>query len=107
MRASPSIIPCIDENVYLVVDDFGSRGQSWRETDVGDTDWEMVINDLLEGQYKNPVLVVGFNVAKGWSRDCSEQVANELQKRCADQRRELPPSLEEFVSRYAVTAAAK
>ena len=45
---SPSIVPGTDQDVYLVVDDFGSLGQAWRETNVGDTDLEMVICDLLE-----------------------------------------------------------
>jgi hypothetical protein len=60
----------------------------------------MVVDDLLEGQYNNPVLVVGFNVAEGWSRDVSETVAKMLRSRCADQMRELPPYLEDFVFRH-------
>src|SRR5258707_7672271 len=57
MRASPSIVPGgIDRDVYLVLDDFG-MGCAWRETNVEDTDLEAVINDVLEGQYKNPVCV--------------------------------------------------
>ena len=30
---------------------------------------------LLEGQYNSPVRVIGFNVAEGWVRDVSEDVA--------------------------------
>jgi hypothetical protein len=30
---------------------------------------ETVIGELIEGQYCNPVSVVGFNVAEGWCRD--------------------------------------
>jgi hypothetical protein len=101
MSKSPSIVPGIDQDVYLVVDDFGSHGRAWRETDVGETDLDTVVTDLLEGQFYNPVLVVAFNVAQGWCRDVSENVAQELRKRCTDQRRELPPFLEEFVDRHA------
>jgi len=50
MHSSPSIVPGIDQDVYLVVDDFGHHGQSWRESNVGDTDRETVVCDLLEGQ---------------------------------------------------------
>ncbi|XIA63274.1 hypothetical protein ACFIOY_29380 [Bradyrhizobium sp. TZ2] len=72
MRASPSIVPRDDDQ-----DDFGGRlGLAWRETDPGRTDFETVIRDLLDAQYSNPVRVVGFNTAKGWSRDVSEDVAN-------------------------------
>ena len=56
MRASPSIVPGIDRDVYLVLDDFG-LGCAWRETNVEDTDLEAVIDDLWEGQYSNPVCV--------------------------------------------------
>jgi hypothetical protein len=41
-----------------------------------------VIRHLLEGQYSNPVRIVGFNTAEGWSRDVSEDVAKELRSRC-------------------------
>src|SRR5258705_9219712 len=71
---SPSIVPPgNDQDVYLVLDNFGGRiGQSWRETDVGHTDLETLIEDLLEDQYSNPVRIVAFNTAEGWSRDVSE-----------------------------------
>ena len=100
MRSSPSIIPGIDRDVYLVLDDFGRIGWAWRETDVEDTDYETVINDLLEGQFANPVVVIGFNTAEGWSKDVSEDVARELRQRCGAQDRELPDFLQEFVERY-------
>jgi hypothetical protein len=101
MRPSPSIIPSNDQDVYLVLDDYGRIGCAWRETNVEDTALESVVTDLLEGQYSNPVRVIGFNTAEGWSRDVSEDVARELRQRCANQDRELPEFLHEFVERYA------
>jgi hypothetical protein len=92
MHSSPSIVPGIDQDVYLVVDDFGHHGQSWRESNVGDTDRETVVCDLLEGQYINPALVVCFNVAESWCRDVSEEIALELRKRCLDQSETCRPS---------------
>src|SRR4051812_17252040 len=71
MRESPSIVLSNDQDVYLVLDDYGEWGTAWRETDVEDTDLESVITDLVEGQYINPVRVVGFNVSQGWVRDVS------------------------------------
>ena len=99
---SPSIVPPgNDQDVYLVLDDFGGRiGQSWREADVEATRLETVLADLLDGQYSNPVRVIAFNTAEGWSRDVSEDVAHELHRRCAEQARDLPSSLEQFVDRY-------
>jgi hypothetical protein len=105
--SSPSIVPGTDQEVYLVVDDFGHHGQCWRESNVGGTDLESVVNDLLEGQYNNAVLVVAFNVAEGWCRDASENVDGELLQPCAEQDRELPNFLEEFVSRHTGKAKVR
>src|SRR3954452_24398742 len=101
MRRSPSIVPPGgDQDVYLVLDDFGSGlGRAWREADVEHTDLETVITDLLDGQFNNPVRIIAFNVAEGWARDVSEAVADELRELCADHRRDLPFSVQEFVER--------
>ncbi len=101
MRRSPSIVPPgNDQDVYLVLDDFGGRiGQAWRETDVESTRLEAVIADLLDGQYSNPVRVIAFNTAEGWSRDVSEDVAHELRRFCAEMGRDLPAFLQEFPER--------
>jgi hypothetical protein len=74
---------------------------AWRETNVEDTDLEAVIDDLLEGQYGNPVCVIGFNVSEGWVRDVSEAIAQKLRERCAEQNRELPDSVQQFVEQAA------
>jgi hypothetical protein len=78
MRRSPSIVPPGgDQEVYFVLDDFGTRlGRAWRESDVEHTDLETVITDLLDGQYNNPVRVIGFNTAEGWSRSRSDAKCN-------------------------------
>lgn len=61
MRQSPSIVPHSNQDIHLVLDDFGHLGQIWREANVEDTDIETVITDLFDGQYKNPVRVIAFN----------------------------------------------
>jgi hypothetical protein len=62
---TPLIVPNDnDETVYLVADDFSRLGRSWREADYEATDLETVIQDLLTGQYSNPVRVVAFNTAE-------------------------------------------
>jgi hypothetical protein len=100
MRSSPSIVPDIDRDVYLVLEDYGRHGRAWCEADVGKTDLETIVSGLFEGQFSNPVRVIGFNTAEGWSRDVSEDVARELRQRCADQDRDPPDFLTEFVERY-------
>ena len=89
---TPSIVPSSDdEDVCLVVDDFGRRGRAYCETDVETTDLETVIHDLLDGQYSNPVRVVSFNTAEGRSRDISADIADELRRRCDLQMRDIHP----------------
>ena len=102
MRNSPSIVPDPnDRDIYLVLDDFGGHlGRAWPETDDERTDREIVITDLMTGQYSNPVRVVAFNTAEGWSRDMSEEIADELMRWYAEQDREVPPILEDFIERY-------
>ena len=63
---TPSIVPRDDDqDVYLVMDDLGRLGRVWREADVEATDFETVVMDLLEGQYKNPIGIFAFNPAEG------------------------------------------
>jgi hypothetical protein len=98
---TPSIVPNgDDQNVYIVLDDFGRNGRAYRETDVERADLEAVIMDLLEGEYKNPVRVVGFNTSEKWSQDVSADVAHELRRRCDLQMRDVPFHLEDFVERH-------
>ncbi len=81
MSRPPSVAPALPDDVdlYLVLDDFGERlGRAWRETDEGRTDREIMVRDLLDGQYTNPVRVVAFSTAENWSRDVSEDIADEL-----------------------------
>jgi hypothetical protein len=98
---TPSIVPSRDDhNVYLVMDDLGRLGRVWRETDDSAAELEAVILDLLAGQYKSPVRVVGFNTAEEWSQDVSADVAHELRRRCDLRQVDIPFGLQDFVDRY-------
>ena len=94
---TPSIVPVAgsEQSVYLKVD-----GRFWSEADAETTDLEAVIQDLLTGQYKDPVRVVGFNTAERWAEDVSADVAHELRHRCDLQQRDVPFFLQAFVDRY-------
>jgi hypothetical protein len=99
----PSIAPSSpdDVDVYLVLDDFGERlGRAWRETDEDRTDRRTVITDLIDGQYSSPVRVIAFNTAEGWSRDVSEELADEMADRCAMEGLDVPPTVEGFIDRH-------
>ena len=97
----PSIVPRDDDrDTYQVEDDLGELGRIWPEADSESADFETIVTDLLTGQYKNPQRVVAFNVAEGWSKDASAEVAHELRRRCDLQQRDIPFFLQDFVDRY-------
>jgi hypothetical protein len=82
VRTSPSIAPNgLNHDVYLVLDDFGRLGKAWRETDEAGANRATLVRNLLDGQYENPVRIVAFNTAEGWSRDVTVDIADELRRR--------------------------
>jgi negative regulator of sigma E activity len=71
---TPSIVPAgFDQTVYLVLDDFGTLGRAWRETEFERADLENTISDLMTGQYNDPLAVIAFNVAEQISNSRMEQ----------------------------------
>ena len=98
---APSIVPSdIDQTAHIVLDDFGPKGRFFREANAEHADLEAVIMGMIDGQYNNPIRVVSFNAAKGWSKDVSADVAHEVRHRCDLQMREVPFYLEDFVEQY-------
>ena len=98
---TPSIVPNgNDQTVYLVADDFGKNGRAWRETDCEAADLETIIQGLLTGEYRDPIRVVAFNTLERWSEDVSEDIANELRRRCDLQMRDIPLSVQDFIDRH-------
>jgi hypothetical protein len=58
MPRSPSLIPeDAHRDVYLVLDDFGSLGRVWRETDEAGTNRAWLVRNLLNELYENPVRI--------------------------------------------------
>jgi poly-beta-hydroxyalkanoate depolymerase len=48
-----------DQDTYLMQDDFVRLGRFWREmNDEEATDFDVLVSDLLDGQYSSPVRVV-------------------------------------------------
>jgi hypothetical protein len=83
-------------DVYLVLDDFGRLGRAWRETNAAGTSRATVIRNLIEEQYENPVRIVAFNTAEGWSRDVTVDIADELRLRCIEYS-DVPASILKFL----------
>jgi hypothetical protein len=82
-NTTPGLVPHFDVTVHIVLDDYGKAGRVYRETAEEDTTVGSVVDDLLTGQFNNPVRVVAFNASEGWSRDVSEDVAREVVRRVA------------------------
>jgi hypothetical protein len=68
----------------LVANDFGTLGKAYVETDIAEADRETIIRNFILGQYSNALRVVALNTAEGWSRDVSEDIANEVLERAFD-----------------------
>ena len=99
-RAASSLVPNFDVTVHIVLDDYGKAGRAYRETDEEDTTVGSVVDDLLSGQFNNPVRVVAFNTSEGWSRDVSEDIAREVLRRVAEGGRPLAARSRQFVGIY-------
>ncbi len=98
----PSIVPSgHDQTVYLVINNYGSFGPAFAETDLGEADLETTINDLMSGQYSDPVRVVAFNTVEQWAADASQDVAHEIRRRADLTGDDLAPSIAEFVETHA------
>jgi RNA binding exosome subunit len=90
-----------DQNVYLVLDDFGSAGRAYREVEIDATNLETVIRDLIAGHYTNPIRIVAFNTAEHWADDVSANVAKEILRRFDAAYDDLPSTVEAFVELHA------
>ena len=97
MPRSPSLVPEVaHRDIYLVLDDFGPLGRAWRETDEAGANRATLVRNLLDGQYEDPVRIVAFNTAEGWSRDVTVEIADEVRRRFIEYD-EVPASLLKFL----------
>ena len=102
MSATPSVVPNADGAVYIVLDDFGDIGASYRETDAADCDRASIVRDLLQGQFHNPVRVIAFNAAEGWSADASEEIARAVLECARAEGETLPSKVQAFCERHTI-----
>ena len=80
---TPPLAPKLTDNVtiHIVLNDFGERGRAFLETDELVADEWTIISKIISGEYSNPVRVVAFNIAEGWSRDVTEDIAGAVLER--------------------------
>jgi hypothetical protein len=86
-----------DGTVHIVLDDFGNSSRSYREVAEEAADFNTVVDDLLSGEFNNPVRVIAFNVSEGWSRDVSEDVARGLLNRAVKEGKPVSGAARRFV----------
>jgi hypothetical protein len=77
-------LPNNDVDAYIVVEDFGALGCAYVETELDAADRESIIRAFISGEYENALRVVSFNIAEGWSRDVSEDIAGKIIDRAYD-----------------------
>jgi hypothetical protein len=95
----PTLYPD-DVTAYLVVEDFGDLGRAFRETELAEADLDTIVRNMISGEYRDPLRVVAFNAVEGWSRDVSEDVANEVIDRAYDADSTLSTGAKRFVGRH-------
>jgi hypothetical protein len=90
-------LPNNDTDVYIVIEDFGAHGRSYLETDLTQADRATIVRNFLSGQYDDALRVISFNVAEGWSRDVSEDIAGEIIDRADREEKTLSEGTKSFI----------
>jgi hypothetical protein len=102
---SPIIVPYgADQTIYVVVDRLHASGAVDREAELERTDLATIIDDLMSGQFNDPVRVVAFNTLEHWTQDVSAEVAAEIQTRCDIDGEPVPEHVGDFVAHHAASA---
>jgi hypothetical protein len=97
-RHAPSLAPSFEFDTYLVLDDYGTP-RIYHETDQSEADRGTAMRDISRGQYKRPVRIISFNIAEGWSRDVTEDVAREMLDNASRAGETLTSAAAEFIVR--------
>jgi hypothetical protein len=94
---SPPLIRDIDQDVYLVLDNFGLRGRVWREVDEHLTNREAVIRSLGDGHYEDPERIICFNTSTGMARDVTMEIVRDVRDRADREGEERLAFLRAFI----------
>jgi hypothetical protein len=98
MSTQTPLAPKLTDNVtvHIVLNDFGTLGRAFLETDELEADEWTTVTNIINGEYSNPVRVVAFNIAEGWSRDVTEDIAGAVLER-GETEGHLSESAQKFV----------
>lgn len=81
---------------YIVVEDFGSLGRAYVETDVKQNR-EQLLRDLIDGHYERPVRIIGFIASEC---DVSAELAQAVVDQAWHEGTDLPKSVIWFCERH-------
>ena len=85
----------------LVIDRWPSHPwTAFVETDIAEADRETALRNFLSGQYSNALRMIALNTAEDWSRDVSEDIADELLQRACDADDNLGEDTKRFIDRH-------
>jgi hypothetical protein len=94
-----SLVPRADDvDVFIVLDQLRTHGTVWRAIDEELADEAHIVEWIINGEFDRPLRVVSFNVAEGWARDVTEDIARKLLD-MSRQGRVLGTAAVEFVER--------
>lgn len=99
-RESPPLVPDADHTTHMVLCDFEQLGTAYVETGPEAADEESIVRRMLEGQYSKPIRVIAFNVAEGWSRDVSIDIAGKVAERARSEQRTIGGETQAFVENH-------
>jgi hypothetical protein len=104
MTDTPSLVPVSESSdVYFVLDQLPTFGRVWRELSEEAANKQTVLNLIANGEFQDPVRVIAFNTAEGWSRDVTGEIAEALLDREASDG-DLSQSARVFVGRLLNSA---
>jgi hypothetical protein len=103
VRILPPLNPGNDVTVYIVVEDFGDLGRSFRETDIAEADHDTIVRNMISGQYQDPLRVVAFNTLEGWS----EEIAYDVLDRAYDADTTLSAGAKRFIDLHVTTGVKR
>jgi hypothetical protein len=104
MTDTPSLVPGSESSdVYFVLDELPTFGRVWRDLSEEAANKQTVLNLIANGEFQDPVRVIAFNTAEGWSRDVTGEIAEALLEREASDG-DLSQSARVFVGRLLNSA---
>ena len=93
----PSIVPEETGPIHFVLCDFGSAGRVYVETDPNAASAAVIVEDMLDGQFDQPLKVIAVDLAADRVEDVSATIAQAVLDEARRQHDTLPAGTRAFV----------